>query len=818
MATGDRKVNIFINRLLSKTALKEQFLDFLSSKVDETMAGFFQGQSGIMDEDAIALSGDGADKFKLGLTAADRVCTAAGVVIRLPDVTDETKGVKFENANGVTYHVGVKYQSVEWNEIQLNPRYGNPEYPSLLESYGEKNAPTSIVNTPGVKIAININSITEANVDHSGRKVKVWLTTPVSGVQSVAFYEGTSYYSGGSNFLDIPYSGANGPLGQDTGSNPPSTTVGDYRVFIKGVTWKRNTDLRLDGNYAYIGNVTGAGAGNPPVTTNITDQHIVFLFTLDKAYDGNGAGLGREILVDAGAVLLTTGASSGDNHNAQLRLNRKNDTGGGAVGLELLLPDASGGQKSIPVAAMTPVSAAGGQVQANEPVTLSAPDLVTFTRGGALNLLSSAGWVHGDLCLLEIRDTSHDGLFFMSGWTANTVTVRTLRTDAAPGFSGGDLTGTATFYRVMFGVSVKPRAGGSELEGTRFVGIDGAGNAHKVKLYPCGNTSALQIFDSQFPVPVERQKVNQRGLLEMQGLHLKPKPLWYTATPDAKDIYHFKLDMSGNVGASHEASARGGQIVDQHGREALRYEVSGRQARGRHFEDDFQKPGHGSGLVSLDPSYVILPWGTNATVRFCDITDTFDRHRGGQILLRSGNAINDFATCWGPQSWYVRESGNNRHTLNFYARAWLPSTTSLFAYIGFADVLFKRVYWGCSTNGTNKWTLIIDDGVNPSTSIQSTITPPFGYVNMTHFWITINPFSVPSGSVVGTVMYYDTVIPAWVKDTVVLNLAAGTSLNNMQLQPFAQIESDVAVEKDWQLDYWETWDTDLRSGDPQIDP
>jgi hypothetical protein len=412
MATGDRKVNIFINRLLSKTALKEQFFDYLSDKLDDTIAAFFQGQSGVLDQDTIGLAADGADHFKLDLTNADTVAVGTGEVITIPDATDVSKLIPFENAAAIPYYVGVRYAEVPWQIVDVNPKYGNPEYPSLADSLGEVGAPDAVTDTPGVKIALRIDGITEVGVDHKGRTVKVWMVDPQSGVAGTAFFSGTSYFSGGNNYVDIPYSGGNGPLGQDTSSDPPSTTPGDYRVFIEGVTWRRNTNLSTDSNYAFIGIVNGAalGPGNPPTSFVITGQNSIFLFNLDKAYDGAGAGLGRKITLDAGAVEMNTTASAGDIMNAQLRLDRNGSTESMQFMLQAVLED----EETIPLAALEALRD-GVALLETENITL-AGTVINFTRGG-VNLHDLALRVNPSmhLCLISGADAAVDnGLYLIA--------------------------------------------------------------------------------------------------------------------------------------------------------------------------------------------------------------------------------------------------------------------------------------------------------------------------------------------------------------------------------------------------------------------
>lgn len=426
MATGDRKTNIYLNKLMSRTALKEQFLDYLSDKLDDTIAAFFQGTSGVLDEGTIEIEADGNDQFKLNLTNANRVGTGEGQFITIPDEANVSNTIPFENESGVTYYVGVKYASVEYAEAELNARYGNPEYPSFEDSLGELGVPDSVVDTPGVKLTLQIDSITEANVDHSGRNVKVWLATPVSGVPSIAFYEGISYYSGGNNYLDIAYSGSSGPLGQDTGADPPSTTPGDYKIFIKGVTWRKDTDLRADSDYAFIGTVQGAGAGSPPAVFSTLDQDPLLLFSLEKAYNSTGDGLGRKVDVKNGAVELRTRAGdTGDDGRAQLRLDRIGDNSRGQFMLQMI----TGGVGPVPLAILEPIGLP--ELGPQEDVDQTGTNRISFTRAG-VDILAADIRINSDLHVLLLEGSPEADLYILSTISNTFVDVLDMDTGFAP--------------------------------------------------------------------------------------------------------------------------------------------------------------------------------------------------------------------------------------------------------------------------------------------------------------------------------------------------------------------------------------------------
>ncbi|PNX48320.1 MAG: hypothetical protein BV456_09930, partial [Thermoplasmata archaeon M8B2D] len=106
------------------------------------------------------------------------------------------------------------------------------------------------------------------SVDHSGRIATIWLKTPgvEATTETIAIENCTVVYSGGHNQITT-----SGSLGQTTISENEAL----YSVAIKGPTVKRNTDLRTEDGYCYIGYVTGSGAGNPPSVFNTDDQKII---------------------------------------------------------------------------------------------------------------------------------------------------------------------------------------------------------------------------------------------------------------------------------------------------------------------------------------------------------------------------------------------------------------------------------------------------------------------------------------------------------------------------------------------------------------
>jgi len=446
MPTADRRLNVYPKRLLSLTGLGAQFIEYLIGQIDEIGATIFSGACGTLDSDSVYLDSSSNDTFDVDTTDAHKGITGAGKIIDLDLITGTgvKTSVPFENTNAVDYQVGVRHQEVPYSAVEANPLTGLPNYPSYKQTYGEMNNPTSVTdNTTYIRLIIN--TITESGVDHSGRKVKVWMTSPVSVVSSVAFYEGTSGYTGGNNYVDIPYSGADGPLGQDTGSDPPSTAAGDYVVFIEGVTWRKNVNLLADPtNYWFIGVVTGSGSPSTPTGFDISDQKPALLISIDSAYDGIlGSGSGRSVVVDSGAIALRPGASgSGDYHNALLRVFRIADTEVSGIGVESIARSHAGASF-----AGLETWTSGTDLQDEEPVTLASTNTINFTRSGPAPNLTAAG-VNKALDLVVLHDDlgALAGLYLIQSVASGTQLLLRELDGTTPG-SWGTSSGTASIVR-----------------------------------------------------------------------------------------------------------------------------------------------------------------------------------------------------------------------------------------------------------------------------------------------------------------------------------------------------------------------------------
>jgi hypothetical protein len=525
MPTGDKLINVFVKKLLSKTDLKDRLVQFMQDRNDEVIAALFSGRSGVLDQDPITLStGSSGDGYVQADTSqARKLVTGDGHIITLPSspTIPLTDDVPFENTGAVPYYFGVRYAQPVAQQVEINERTGKPEYPALEESYGELGTPASITDDPGVKISINVNNLLESGVDHSGRAVTVYLATPVSGLVATAFFSGQVSYSAPNNVIEITYSGANGPLGQDTSVDPPSTTAADYVVHVRGLSWKRNTDLRLDPTYAFLATVTGG----TPATFDHVDQLSIFINDLDFAYDGlAGSGSGSRINADSGAVHIRS-ADSGDGPGApnnptgyrttQL-IDRSNSTEAQSVGFTVVADEGDGANALhlVPL-----IETSGPDLNLLETAdTLATAGQLSLTRGGVDAF--GSGVENYDLALLTGFSgpaVGLNGLYTLSTVGVALIILADIATGAAPGgWPGAGHSGQVTLLRARFKV-------GNELfgltpAGSRLAPIVSAQGGNKASaepvlgVFPNAHEVSLALHTDD-DIPARRMYADNRGRL-----------------------------------------------------------------------------------------------------------------------------------------------------------------------------------------------------------------------------------------------------------------------------------------------------------------
>jgi len=262
LTTHQKLSEFYSKKLLGITALKTQFRDTLVTAM-RNFATKSWGVSGLFV--AVDLDISVADEFTC-VVAPDGVDLGGNMLN--PDIAEVT-GIQFENANAILYYVALKHATIK-SGVELNPRTGAVFYQSEEEIVGTTGAPDSVTATlaPGTGGVMFVDTVCEAGVSNAGRVVRVYLNTPLSSVEAVAFEDCLVAWDGGNNFINVV-----GNLGQPLGGF--SEVAADYTVALLGPTVKRNTNLSADSSYIFLGTVTGGGAGNLPTFKDTSGQRIL---------------------------------------------------------------------------------------------------------------------------------------------------------------------------------------------------------------------------------------------------------------------------------------------------------------------------------------------------------------------------------------------------------------------------------------------------------------------------------------------------------------------------------------------------------------
>jgi len=272
MATGAAYVNVTTKRTIGANDFGARFLDYLRDYAIETNKQTFD--TDMVHGTGLTLAADGNDKFQI--IGTDLASDGAGHFLDADAAIHSA--LQFENGNTIDYYVAMKW-CTKPSGIQVNPRTGYPEYLRNVEEVGEKSTPDSVVDNGNGTATFTVDSVTEAGVDNSGRLVMVYLKSLArdATTEAVAIETRAITYSAGNNKITT-----NGSLGQTT----ISTTASDYEIILLGPTVKRYVDLRTQPGYAFLGKITGAGAGNPPSVFDMSDQRILPTSWATALFDG----------------------------------------------------------------------------------------------------------------------------------------------------------------------------------------------------------------------------------------------------------------------------------------------------------------------------------------------------------------------------------------------------------------------------------------------------------------------------------------------------------------------------------------------------
>lgn len=260
MTTGATFVDFTEKRLLGRQDLDDRLLDYVQGLIRESFEKSYR--TGVVFDTILGLSADGADKFQI--TGTSDAADGLGHLLDL-DGFGYKGAIQFQNTNTAIYYVALHYCEVP-DGVQVNPRTGLPEYIGAQEFIGEVADPDAVIDNGNGTITFQVDSVTEATVSNAGRQVRVWKKSPAKNATTpaIAIEELTVVWTGQNRVTTT------GDLGQDS----ISVTAADYSVALLGPTVKRYTNLIGVDGYAFVGKVTGAGAGNPPTTFDTTDQDV----------------------------------------------------------------------------------------------------------------------------------------------------------------------------------------------------------------------------------------------------------------------------------------------------------------------------------------------------------------------------------------------------------------------------------------------------------------------------------------------------------------------------------------------------------------
>lgn len=253
-------MSIRSGRLVGSDDLRDRVLGYIRDRLADLTSRTF-GRDGVFSQftlaspgaDMITVAGDGFATDGIGNILEPALCVDGAI--------EFMDNVGFENLNGVTYHVALKYAEIPSGAQQNSA--GHAEFVGVREFIGESGNPDSVVDNGNGTITFVIDSLLES-VKGTPRKAYVWLKVPQSS--NSEHKELCTVVWGASNSITTTHT-----IGQTT----VSTDVTKYTVLVPGPTIRKTFDPETAIGYVYIGWVRGAGAGNSPVDFDIQNQKLI---------------------------------------------------------------------------------------------------------------------------------------------------------------------------------------------------------------------------------------------------------------------------------------------------------------------------------------------------------------------------------------------------------------------------------------------------------------------------------------------------------------------------------------------------------------
>ncbi len=305
MATGDILAYFANKKLLPLEMVEEYIFDYLKKVAEDGLEKQYR-LDGVFDAEAtVTTSGTGVVTIAGAFTATD----GDGKIFDFGAADPLLDDVPFENNNGVTYHMGLRSILLP-EELDINPRTGQPEYRTRVENIGAIADP-DLVTDNGSTITLLVDDVCDGGFNYGGRTVRVWLVTPKAITWASAYEDVViSWTEPTGNEITTT-----GLLGQTAGS--VSEVEAEYQVALLGPTIKRQVteDLIAAADTCFIAKFDGAAGAPAP---DMTDQRI---------FTGSLSDLADITRTDShGDLKVSVRADASDSGEDQIRVENSSGT------------------------------------------------------------------------------------------------------------------------------------------------------------------------------------------------------------------------------------------------------------------------------------------------------------------------------------------------------------------------------------------------------------------------------------------------------------------------------------------------------------
>jgi hypothetical protein len=302
----DQILAYFANKKLLPLDMMEQyFFDYLKGVSEDVLKAQYR-LDGVFDSEATVT---GPSIGNVSVAGAFEGADGEGRQFGFGAVDSRLQVVPFQNTHSVTYHMGLRSILIP-EELDINPRTGQPEYRYRREEIGTLGTP-DLVTDNGSTITLRVDSVTESGVSHAGRTVRVYLVSPKSLTWVGAYEDLTVTWTGSNNEVTTT-----GLLGQTAGS--VSEVEANYEVVEIGPTIVRESteDLKAASATLFLAEFDG-DTGSAPIP-DMTDQNIL---------SGSLSDLSNITRTDAhGDLKVSVRADASDSNEDQMRVEGSGGT------------------------------------------------------------------------------------------------------------------------------------------------------------------------------------------------------------------------------------------------------------------------------------------------------------------------------------------------------------------------------------------------------------------------------------------------------------------------------------------------------------